>query len=63
MISTIYAYEAQDHGENGICHLIMRVETGSMGVVHFEKTCVDYADSADEAIEMVNYMNACLQAN
>lgn len=63
MISTMYAYEMQDHGEDGICHLIMQVETGSMGVVHFEKTCIDYADSAEEAIAMVDHMNAYLQAH
>lgn len=62
MISTMYAYEIQEH-DGILCHLIMEVKTGSLGVRHFEKTCVDYADSAEEAIDMVNHMNAYLQAH
>lgn len=61
MISTLYVYEMQNH-DGVICHLIMKVETGSMGVEHFKKDFVDYADTAEEAMSMAAHMNAYLQA-
>ena len=63
MIGKMYVYEKQDHGDLGICHLIMEVKTSCFGVEHFEKICVDYADTEEEAIDIVNHMNAHLQAH
>lgn len=62
MIGTMYAYEKQEH-DGVICHMIMEIKSGCLGVDHFEKTCVDYADTTEEAIAMVSQMNAYLQSN